>query len=47
VEAMNRDSLITITADVHMRGGDAVYLDPDLHGNGDECVYLTNLMSIE
>jgi hypothetical protein len=47
VEATNRDGLITVIADAHMRGCDAVYLDPDSHGKGGECVFLTNLISIE
>ena len=47
VEAADRNGLITVIADVHMRGCDAVYLDPDVHGNGGECVFLTNLMSME
>ncbi len=46
VEATDRDALITVIADCHMRGCDAVYLDPDSHGKGGDCVFLTNLLSI-
>ena len=47
VQAADRTALIIVIADAHMRGGDAVYLDPDVHGQGGECIFLTNLMMME
>ena len=47
VTAVDRQGLIVVIADVHMRGGDAVYLHPDSDGYGGELVPLTDLMLVE
>jgi hypothetical protein len=47
VKAVDRSAIVIIIADAHMRGCDAVYLDPDAHGNGGECVFLADLLQIE
>jgi hypothetical protein len=47
VEATDRTGLLIVVADAHMRGCDAVYLDPDVDGQGGECIFLKNLMMIE
>ena len=47
VPASAREQLVAVIADIHMRGGDAVYLDPDSDGHGGKCVFLTELLMIE
>jgi hypothetical protein len=47
VKAADRTGLLIVVADAHMRGCDAVYLDPDANGKGGECVYLSNLLMID
>ena len=45
--ARNREGLIAVIADVHLRGGNAVYVDPDSDGHGGRPVLLTDLMLVE
>jgi hypothetical protein len=47
VQAADRTGLLIVIADAHMRGCDAVYLDPDVDGQGGECIFLNNLLMIE
>ena len=45
--ANERQGLIAVIADIHLRGGDAVCLDPDSNGHGGECVFLADLILVE
>ena len=45
--ANDRDGLIAVVADAHMRGLSYVYVDPDSDGHGGQPLLLTDLMRVE
>jgi hypothetical protein len=47
VEATDRESLIAVIANAHIRGSNAVYVDPEIGGDGGKCVFLTDVILIE